>query len=70
MMKKDVQIHIQSPVLNNSHHDAVLQTKVTLGSLNRIRSISPLGPLKLTGKGKQELVPQSKIANTTRFSVD
>ena len=65
-MWKGIQTHIQVPVLNNSHHDAVLQPKVTLGSLHQIQSISPLEPLKLTDKEKQQLVPQSKPANTTQ----
>ena len=75
MMKKGIQTHIQVPVLNNSHHDAVLQPKVTLGSLDQIQSISPLEPLKLTDREKQQLIPQSEPANTTQnqqevFSVD
>ena len=56
MMKKGIQTHIQVPVLNNSHHDAVLQPKVTLGSLHQIQSISPLEPLKLTDKEKQQVI--------------
>ena len=63
------------PVLNNGHHDAVLQPKVTLGSLHQIQSISPLEPLKLTDKEKEKVVLQSKTADTTQnqqevFSVD
>ena len=42
MMKKGMQTHIQVPVLNNSHHGAVLQPEVTLASLHQIQSISPL----------------------------
>ena len=52
-----------------------MQPKVTLGPFHQILSISPLESLKLTDKEKQQLVPQSKIANTTQnhqevFSVD
>ena len=65
-MKKGVQTHIQVAVLNNSHHDAVLQPKVTLGLLHQIHSISPLEQLKLTDKEKQQLVAQSKTANNTQ----
>ena len=51
-MKKGVQTHIQVVVLNNSHHDVVLQPKVTLGLLHQIHSVSPLEQLKLTDKEK------------------
>ena len=54
MMKKGIQNHIHVPVLNNYHHNAVLQPKVTLGSLHQIQSISPLEPLKLTDKKKEK----------------
>ena len=65
-MRKGINTHIQVAVLNNSHHDAVLQPKVTLGSLHQIQSISPLKPLELTDKEKKQLIPQSKAANTTQ----
>ena len=63
-MKKGIQTHIQVAVLTNSHHDVVLQPKVTLGSLHQIQSISPLEPLKLADEEKRQLVPQSQPANT------
>ena len=53
MMTKSVQTHVQVPVLSNSHHNAVLQPKVTLGSFHQIQPISPLESLKLTDKEKQ-----------------
>ena len=65
MIKKGIQTHIQGPVLNDSHHDAVLQPKVTLGSFHQIQSISPLESLKLTDREKQKLVLQCKTADTT-----
>ena len=65
-MKKDIQTHIQVPVLNNSHHDTVLQPNVTPGPLHQIQPISPLESLRVTDKEKQQLVPQSKIANATQ----
>ena len=52
-MKKGVQTHIQEPVLNNSHHDAVSQPKVILRSLHQIQPILSLEPLKLIDKEKQ-----------------
>ena len=55
----------QVPILNNSHHDAVLQPKVTVGSRHQMQSVSPLELLKLTDKKKQQLVPQSKTADIT-----
>ena len=66
MVKKGVQTHIQVPVLQSSHHDTVLQPKVTRGSLLQIQSISPSEPLTLRNKEKQQLVDQSNTANTTQ----
>ena len=66
MVKKDVQTHIQVPLLNNSHHNAVLEPKVTRGSLHQIQSISPSEPLKLWNKKKQQFAHQSNTANTTQ----
>ena len=57
MMKKGLQTHVQVTVLNSSHHDVVLQPKVTLRSIHMILSISPLEPLKLTDKEKQQYQP-------------
>ena len=65
-MNKDVQTHIQLPLLNNSHHDAVLKPKATLGSLHQIQSILIIEPLMLINKEKQLLVHQSNAANTAQ----
>ena len=66
MVKKGVQTHIQVLLLNNSHHNAILEPKVTRGSLHQIQSISPSEPLKLWNKENQQFVHQSNTANTTQ----
>ena len=66
MMKKGVQTHIQIPLPNNCHHDQVLKSKVILGSLHQMQSISPLELLKLTDKENQQLVHQGNTTNTTQ----
>ena len=65
-MKKVVETLIQIPVLNNSHHDAVLHPKVTPESLYQIQSISALEPLQVTDKENQQLLAQSNTINTTQ----
>ena len=66
---RGIQDYITVPVLNRSNNDIILTPNMSIGLVNQVQSITPIGQVYITEKEKEKIVVKNHHKMAARYHI-